>query len=110
MGITEITKLSLVILILSNALAFGALAHDKHQHAMDPKMDEMMKKMQAAATPGEQHKMLADMTGSWNCESKMWHAKDSEPQESKGKSVFKMILGGRWLQQDFKGMAMGQKH
>jgi Protein of unknown function (DUF1579) len=75
---------------------------------MDAKKQEMMKKYQAAATPGEPHKMLAGIAGQWRTESKMWETANAKPETSKGVANFKMILGGRWLQQDFQGTAMGQ--
>jgi hypothetical protein len=98
-------KQVLVAIVFSSLAAWSA---DKVQGGMDPQMQEMMKKYQAAATPGEQHKMLSEMAGSWKYVSKMWEKPDAQPQESKGKTQFKKILGGRWIQQEFKGMAMGQ--
>ncbi len=38
----------------------------------------------------------------------MWKAPEAKPEGSSGTSTFKMILGGRYLQQDFKGKVMGQ--
>ncbi len=89
-------------------VATVALAKKKDDVAPDPQTLEMMKKYEAAAKPGDQHKMLSGIAGNWNYVSKMWDAPGGEPQESKGKTDFKMILGGRWLQQQFKGKAMGQ--
>ena len=100
-------KQLVLVSIITAMIAFAAEAADKNP-TMDPQTMEMMKKYQAAATPGEQHKMLAEMDGTWNYTSKMWEKADSTPQESKGKSEFKKILGGRWMQQTFKGKAMGQ--
>ncbi len=102
-------KQILLVSVFASVFSTVAIAANKDQTAMDPKMQEMMKKYQEAATPGEQHKMLADFAGTWKYNSKMWPAPEAKPQESKGKSTFKMILNGRWLEQTFTGEAMGQK-
>jgi hypothetical protein len=84
-----------------------ALAADE-KAAADPKAQERMKKMQEYATPGDAHKTLASMAGKWKVQSKWWESADGKPQESAGTSTMKMVLGGRFLQQEFKGKAMGQ--
>jgi len=73
----------------------------------DPKMQEMMKKMMAAGTPGPEHKVLADLVGDWTFTAKHWETPAGKPIVSTGTSTFKMILGGRWLQQDIKSEMMG---
>jgi hypothetical protein len=69
----------------------------------DPKaMEEMMKKM---GETGPEHKVLARMVGSWDCNVKFF-----EPDAtgkvvetvSKGEAKFVSELGGRWIRQDFK--------
>ena len=70
--------------------------------------EEMMKKMQEASTPGEAHKLLSQFEGNWTFTSKFWESADGKPEESKGTSVMKLILGGRYLHQEVKGKAMGQ--
>lgn len=104
---------NLIVSIVACTITLSAWADKHNQHkdqpAMDPKMQEMMKKYQEAATPGEPHKMLTEMAGTWKYTSKMWEKPDSTPSESTGKSKFKSILGGRWVQQEFTGKAMGQK-
>jgi len=47
--------------------------------------------------------MLKKLVGSWEQTVKFWMNPDSEPAEMKGKSVNKMILGGRFLQSDVTG-------
>ncbi|MGE3973513.1 MAG: DUF1579 domain-containing protein [Bdellovibrionales bacterium] len=70
------------------------------------KMEEMMKSFKEYSTPGPQHKTLAGMVGHWTYTSKMWMSAAAAPQESKGTANFKMIMGGRYLQQNVKGKAM----
>jgi hypothetical protein len=55
------------------------------------------------AKPGPQHKLLASMAGSWTFTSKMWMAPGVAPQEWKGTAERKMIMGGRFLQEEVTG-------
>jgi hypothetical protein len=65
-------------------------------------MDAMMK----AATPGEGHKKLAGMVGTWDATVKMFQP-GAPPQVSSGISENKWVLGGRWVQEQFTGNFMG---
>ena len=94
---------AVTVLLVTHFSAFAA----EPAKAPDAKMQEMMKKHEAYSTPGEQHKRLAELEGNWTYTSKMWMSPKDKPQEAKGTSTFKMILGGRWLQQDTKGEVMG---
>lgn len=100
--------MKLKIILTAAALIFsnGIFAADK---PLDAKAQEMMKKWQEAGTPGANHKTLAGMAGKWSYASKWWEGPNATPQESKGTSNMKMILGGRWLQHEIQGMSMGQK-
>lgn len=89
--------LSVVCLMLSLSLC-----------ADDKMKEEMMKKWTEYSTPSEAHKFLATAAGKWSYTSKMWESKESKPEESRGTATMKMIMGGRYLQQEVKGKAMGQ--
>jgi hypothetical protein len=72
-----------------------------------PSHDEMMKQMMELATPGEAHKELGRLVGTWRTTNKMWMG-PGEPTVSNGTSTYKWVLGGRYLQSqhigDFGGM------
>ena len=53
----------------------------------------------------ENHKLLADMNGSWNYSIKMWMNPDpnAKPQESKGTATRKSAMGGRYATMDVNG-------
>lgn len=68
----------------------------------------MMKVWEEMKTPGDNHKMLAKLDGTWDNEMTMWESPDKPPTTSKATSVDKMILGGRYQQGTFKGTFMGQ--
>lgn len=91
--------MKMLLLVMMSVLSVSAFA--------DAKQEEMMKKWKAYATPGAEHKNLAQFEGKWTYTSKMWETKDSKPEETKGEATFKMILGGRYLEQSVKGTAMG---
>jgi hypothetical protein len=99
-------KSALVLLVATFSLS--ALAEDPGQMKMDPKKEAMMKKWEAYSTPGAPHKTLEGMTGNWSYTAKAWEEAKGKPEEFQGTSSMKMILGGRFLQQDFKGQMMGQ--
>lgn len=97
-------KILSLLFILSTLTVY---ADDKTPSGMDP---EMMKKAKEFATPGEPHKQLQKMTGKWSYTSKWWMRADAKPEESKGSSSMRMILGGRFLEQNIKGKSMGQPY
>jgi hypothetical protein len=83
---------TLSALVAAGALIAGfALANDKEQK-LDPKVEELMKKAEAACTPGPAHEALEPLVGEWNAEVKMW----MEP------------LKGRFVQQEFNGEFIGK--
>ncbi len=70
-------------------------------------MQSMMDVYRELATPAAHHKLLEKMAGSWIVTSTCRMEAGSPPDESTGKSEQKMILGGRFLHQEFSGEMMG---
>ena len=64
-----------------------------------------MKQMMELSKQNENHKLLADMDGSWNYTIKMWMNPDpnAKPQESKGSATRKSVMGGRYFVMDVTG-------
>lgn len=98
-------KLLITLTLLSSFTVFAD--HHTNHTKEDPEKAAMMKKMMEYSTPGDPHKVLEKLAGKWNYTSTFWETAESKPQISKGVSILKMILGGRFLQQEFKGVAMG---
>ena len=73
----------------------------------DAPHDEMAKQMAQLAKPGDKHVWLKNGEGKWKTTVKSWFA-PGEPTVSTGTSVSKMIMGGRYLEQNFKGTMMGE--
>jgi Protein of unknown function (DUF1579) len=70
-----------------------------------PNPQEMMKQMMEMSNLNENHKLLADMNGSWNYTIKMWMNPDpnAQPQQSKGTATRKSVMGGRYFVMDVTG-------
>ncbi|QPD05362.1 MAG: hypothetical protein Nkreftii_003136 [Candidatus Nitrospira kreftii] len=78
----------------------------KHEKPMDPQA--MMELWKQAATPGEPHKLFATLAGSWITNTKEWMEPGKPPTESTGSAEMKMLLGGRFLYQEYNSHMMGQ--
>jgi hypothetical protein len=91
-----------VVMIASPVIA----KNKKSEKQMDPQA--MMEVYQKLATPGEPHKQLASLAGSWTTQTKEWMEPGKPPSESTGSVEMKMLLDGRFLQQEFSGNMMGE--
>lgn len=91
-------------LILVAGLAVHAESHA--EPAMSAEEQQMMEKMMAAGTPGEQHAWLATMAGSWEFTGTFWMG--PEPTTSTGTAERTMLMGGRVLVETVKSSFMGQ--
>jgi hypothetical protein len=67
-----------------------------------------MEAMQKAATPGDEHKKLEPLVGTFDAKVQMWMAPGQPPQESTGTSETTWVLGGRFLETKYQGTFMGQ--
>lgn len=80
---------ALLILMIAGNTSFAQ--DQSYQQEMEKAWTEYM-------TPGPMHKMLAEGTGEWTSDIKMWMDPTQPPTESKGTSVVKSILGGRYIE------------
>lgn len=86
-----------------------AMAKDKKpEKQMD--MQAMMEAYSKLATPSEPHKQFASLAGSWSTKTKEWMEPGKPPMESTGSAEMKMVLDGRFLQQEFTGDMMGHSY
>jgi hypothetical protein len=90
--------------------AAPAFAQDKPAEKKAPAMDEKaaMEAMQKAATPGEAHKKLDAMVGTFDAKVKMWMDPSQPAQESTGTSENVWVLGNRFIETKHQGTFMGQ--
>jgi hypothetical protein len=88
------------------ALTTSALAQHDHGagKTKEPEMDPAaMQAMIAAGTPGDPHKKLDVFAGTWDTKITMWMMPGSDPMTSAGTSTNAWVMGGRYLEQRFKG-------
>ena len=71
---------------------------------MTPEEKAMMEKWMAFASPGEQHKILEHKVGSWAAAVKFWQDPGAPPSESTATSEMHMIMDGRYVADETKGM------
>lgn len=100
--------ISKILIALCFATSAYAAETKVNSEKMDPKTQAMMEAWTKAGAVGEQHKILAQMSGKWKTTSKYWHSANATPEETKGTDNSKVIFGGRFIQSEFKGKAMGQ--
>src|SRR5512135_733440 len=78
----------------------------KQEGKMD--MRAMMEIYKKVGTPGAPHKVLAGLEGSWTTKTRSWMEPDTPPMESTGTCESKLLLGGRYLQQEYSGDMGGE--
>lgn len=66
-----------------------------------------MKAWQAYATPGNEHKLMGDEVGTWNCAMTFWYEPNGKPEKASSTANVKMILGGRYQEATYQGTIMG---
>jgi hypothetical protein len=68
-------------------------------------MQKMMAQMMEMSKLNENHKALANLDGTWNCDVKMWMDGDTskKPDVSKSTAVRKSIMDGRFSMMDVTG-------
>ena len=73
-------------------------------------MEEMMAKWKAMNAKGPEHEKFKDMVGTWDTEMTMWMGPNTEPTVSKGTAVFRLLLDGRYVEQKYRCMMMGEPY
>ena len=70
-------------------------------------MQKIMEIYKKVGTPGEPHKLLAKLEGSWTTRTRGWMEPGKPPVESTGTCEQKLVLDGHYLQQVYTGDMMG---
>jgi Protein of unknown function (DUF1579). len=97
--------LAATVLVAFTATLVLAADEPKAKAAAEEKaaMEAMMK----AATPGDAHKKLGAMIGTFNCDVKMFMQPGAPPAAGGGVSENTWALDGRWVEERFTGKFMG---
>jgi hypothetical protein len=99
-------KCQLSVCLTATLLALAAGAPSLAQDSTAPKTAEkpaagdsgqMMAAMMEMAKPGENHKMLAEMVGSWTYAVKWWMSPDAPPLDATGTASTKSVMDGRYF-------------
>lgn len=98
--------LSFALILAAGARLAGQEA--KPQPPADPAMQQAMEVMTKYATPGEHHKHLEALVGTWDTRARFWMAPGAAPMESTGKARQSAFLGGRFLKTTYEGDFGGQ--
>lgn len=108
-------------LLIAATLFFASCNDAEHKTKHDEKKDTTtktevlvpvdsataMKNWMAYMTPGEVHKMITSWNGTWNTEINSWMSPDAPPMKSNGRTVNKMVLGGRYQESIHTSNMMG---
>jgi hypothetical protein len=97
----------LVATILVSFTATLAIAADDPKAKAAAQQQAEMEAMMKAATPGDAHKKLGAMVGTFNTDVKMWMAPGTPPTGGTGVAENSWALDGRFLEQRFTGTFMG---
>ena len=89
-------------------ISMSLVAQHDHGNSSPEEMKKMMEAYEKATSPGEAHRMLDSVVGTWDTVIRFYHAPGAPAQESTGTSENRWILGGRYMEQRFKGNAMGK--
>lgn len=98
----------IILIILSLLLTINIVFAKGKQHEKHTDPQAMMELYKKLATPGEPHKVFASLAGNWTTKTKEWMEPGKPPMESEGTVEMKMLLDGRYLQQEYHGTMMGQ--
>ena len=106
---TRLLGIGLAVAVLLSA---GAVAQEKaakgKKAAGPPDEKAMMEAMQKAGTPGDAHKKLDAVVGTFDVKMKMWMDPNKPAEESTGTSENSWVLGNRYVEMKYQGTFMGQ--
>jgi hypothetical protein len=97
-----------VIGALAGSLGIAVAQQGDKPKEMTPQERAAMEAWMKVATPGEGHKALEPIVGTWDVQMTMWQAPGAPAQVSKGVSEDTWVLGGRFVREsvhsEFNGM------
>lgn len=107
--LTRAMKLAMGVLVVVAMGGARAGAGEKEKPAgQKPDRAAIEKMMEEFAKPGPQHEEFKELVGQWKAEVKSFWENPKKPEVSTGTSTMKLILGGRYLQQQFRCEMGGQ--
>jgi len=101
-------KIKVMVALVLLVVCASAFGQDQKQPAMSPEQKAMMDAWMKYMTPGDGHKMLSSMIGTFDAKVTTWMAPGADPMVSSGTEENSWILGGRYIETKFTGSFMGQ--
>ncbi|MFN0118204.1 MAG: DUF1579 domain-containing protein [Elusimicrobiota bacterium] len=101
-------KIVAIVIVAGSLTTLWAGKKDKKLITKEPMMSEAMMNAMKHGSPSENHKMLEPLIGNWTAEVKGWMEPNGKVEESKGLAKNWWVLGGRFVQEEFKGDWAGQ--
>ena len=97
--------LAAVVLVAVTAMVTSRVVSDEKGEppAMNEEMQKMMEAYAKASTPGEHHKHLGKLVGTWSAKSKFWMEPGGEPTEGTATATWKPLFEGRYVMLNYKG-------
>ena len=99
------TALALLLAVAATSWAAGAAFTEDDKPAAPMSEMEMWQKMQEWAQPGENHKILGQLVGTWKTTGKIITSMGELPIEGVAKHAW--ILDGRFIETHYEGPFMG---
>lgn len=112
MSAWKVSVLVIVLVIAGGVVSSQLISQEKTEAQPQEEMDwmAMMGQWQEMNQLGEEHERLKKMAGTWDVQSKMWFAPGMDPVVAQGEAEIKLILGGRYAQQNYECPMMGMPY
>lgn len=78
--------------------------------AQPEQVEDPMALMERLGRPGEGHKQLERLVGTWNATTRFQMGPDQPPEESAGTETNEWVLDGRWVKTHFKSTFGGEPY
>ena len=88
---------------IAASLGAGRFTESSAQPDAMGDMQAAMEKYMQSIKPGEKHKVLERFVGDWTTTTRIFMAPGAPPMETSGTCSYTMVLGGRYVQSDFRG-------
>ena len=101
-------KLKVIVALALLVVCTSAFAADEPKKEMSADQKAQMEAMMKAMMPGDSHKLLNNMVGTFDAKVTTWMMPGTPPMNSTGTAVNSWIMGNRFIEQRFTGQFMGQ--
>ena len=97
-----------LILTMACGVATSAGAQGKKKADTPPDPKQIQKLFEEFAKTGKEHALFKQFVGRWDCAVLTFYPNPAKPTKSKGSSRIRLVMGGRFMQQYFRGVMDGK--